>query len=313
MQALLDGDAVSRYPDGSALRLREALAEHVGVAMDQIAVGAGSVGLIEQVLRLVAGDGDEIVVGDPSFRAYSTIAQTTGTIAVPVGLSGASADLAAMARAVTPRTRAVFVCTPNNPTGGVVTTAATRALLEAIPSNVLVVVDEAYREFVDTPDAVDGVGLLADHPNVLSLRTFSKAYGLAGLRVGYAAGDPAIIDAINAVQVPFAVSAVAQRAAVASLQHRDHLAERVDAVVSERKRMRTTLMSWGHDVAESQGNFLWIPTGMRTSEITRTLAEVSVLVRPIGVQGIRVTIGHPEENDRFLDEFQKAVARVSAD
>lgn len=218
-----------------------------------------------------------------------------------VPLAGTALDLEAMARAVTGRTRVVFVCTPNNPTGGVVGAAAMKDFLARIPDDVLVVVDEAYREFVGEPDAADGLGLTARHDNVLSLRTFSKAYGLAGMRLGYCVAHPAVIAALDAVQVPFAVNAPAQRAAIASLDRVDRLTERVRAVIAERDRVRAELRGLGLDVAASQGNFLWLPAdGWSAADMTAGLARAGVLVRPFGDAGIRVTIGSPEDDDQFL-------------
>lgn len=306
LEALRDRDAVVRYPDSSATAVRDRLADHLGTVVARIAVGNGSVGLVEQIIRLTVGHGDELVMGSPSFNAYATLARAAGATPVGVPLTGAALDLEAMARAVTERTRVVFVCTPNNPTGGVVGAAAVKEFLTQVPPDLLVVVDEAYREFVEDPDAVDGLDLAAEHDNVLSLRTFSKAYGLAGLRLGYCVGHPAIVEALNATQPPFAVNAPAQRAGVASLGCGEELAERVRSVLGERRRVRSELTRLGFDVPVSHGNFLWLPTGESTGSITSALARAGILVRPVGDLGIRATVGSPEENTLFV----AALARV---
>lgn len=310
-EALAATDAISRYPDDSATWLRARLAEEHGVEHAAVTVGNGSVTLIQQVVLATCGPRDEILVGAPSFQAYTTLAATTGARVVSVPLDGVGLDLPGMANAVGESTRAVFVCTPNNPTGGIVTADALEAFLERIPDDVLVVVDEAYREFVDDPAAADGEAALARHDNVLVLRTFSKAYGLAGMRIGYAVGHPAVVAAVQAFRVPFAVSAPAQTAALVSLDRREELARRVELVRSERSRVARRLRSGGCDVPASQGNFLWLPTGQRTAELTAALARMGVLVRGIAEAGIRVTMGTPTENDAFLDAFSRVLTQSS--
>lgn len=308
MEMLRAEEAVHRYPDPTGAVLRRRIADHVGVDLDQVATGAGSVALVDLLLRLVAGDGDEVVVGAPSFGAYSTLAATAGTRAVGVPLRGTSMDIEAMAAAVTERTRAIFVCTPNNPTGGCVSATEVRAFVESVPSDILIVLDEAYREFVTSPDPVDGVDLLAAHPNVVTLRTFSKAYGLAGLRVGYAIAHPSLVRAVAALQAPFSVSAPAQAAALAALMTHDQTMERVRDVVRERQRVTRLLRSAGADVPDSQGNFLWLPLGGRTGEVHGALEIAGVLTRPFSGRGIRVTIGSAPENDQMTNALVRSLA-----
>lgn len=310
-EALAATDAISRYPDDAATWLCARLAEEHGVETAAVTVGNGSVTLIQQVVLATCGPRDEIVVGMPSFQAYTTLAATTGARVVGVPLDGVGLDLPAMADAVTEGTGAVFVCTPNNPTGGIVRADALEAFLERIPDDVLVVVDEAYREFIDDPAAADGAAALALHDNVLVLRTFSKAYGLAGMRIGYAVGHPAVVAAVQAFRAPFAVSAPAQTAALVSLDRSEELARRVELVRGERSRVARTLRGSGCNVPASQGNFLWLPTGQRTAELTAALARMGVLVRGIAEAGIRVTVGTPTENDAFLNAYTRILAQPS--
>jgi histidinol-phosphate aminotransferase len=206
-----------------------------------------------------------------------------------------------MVAAVTDRTKVAIVCTPNNPTGPSVTQSALRAFLAAVPPRVLVVVDEAYVEFVRMDDAVDGLALQREFPNVVVTRTFSKAYGLANLRVGYAVAEPAVAGALRAVSLPFGVSGVAQAAAVASLAAEDQLLERVEALVAERTRVQDALREAGWDIPEAQGNFVWFPLGERTLDFAAACQEVGVTVRPFAGDGARVSIGETEANDRIIE------------
>ena len=306
LNAAAVADAVTRYPDAQASALRARIAREVGVGDECLAVGSGSVGLVDQIVRLTVGPDDEVLVGVPTFPAYATLTAALGGRVVGVPLDGTRLDLSAMANSVTDRTRVVFICSPNNPTGGSVSHRATAAFLEQAPDDLLIVIDEAYHEFVADPDAVDGRALQAEHDNVLVLRTFSKAYGLAGMRVGYCVGHPSLIAALQSLQTPFAVNAPAQLAAIASLDSPDQLAERVAFVASERSRVEARLRELGFPVEESDGNFVWLPVGVRTPSLAASLARSHVLVRPIGDWGIRVTIGAREENDLFLAAIEEA-------
>ncbi len=205
-----------------------------------------------------------------------------------------------MEAAITDRTKVVLVCTPNNPTGPVVRRDELLAFLDVVPPNVLVVLDEAYREFVREADVVDGVDVYRDRPNVVVLRTFSKAYGLAGFRVGYAIGHPPIVAAIRKCALPFGVSHVAQAAAIASLAAEDELLERVDALVAERTRVVDELRAAGWDVPETQANFVWLPLGDDTVAFAEAVQAEGVSIRPFPGDGARVSIGEPEANDLFL-------------
>jgi histidinol-phosphate aminotransferase len=244
--------------------------------------------------------GDEVIYAWRSFEAYPIAADLTGATTVRVPLRpDATHDLDAMAAAVTDRTRVVLVCTPNNPTGPVVKADELDRFLAAVPERVLVVVDEAYVEFIRDPDAADGFAALAGHDNVVVLRTFSKAYGLAGLRVGYAIARPPVAEAIRKASPPFAVTDLSQAAAVASLDSADALAERVEAIVQERGAMVEALRGQGWEVPETQANFVWLPLGDDAMEFAAWCAPVSV--RPFAGDGVRVSIGSPPVNATFLE------------
>ncbi len=294
----------NRYPDSMSTVLTAALADKHRVDAAQVAVGVGSVALCQQLVEIAADAGEEIVFGWRSFEAYPVVASVAGARQVRVSLRHHVHDLPAMAAAVTDRTRLVFVCNPNNPTSTAVGRPEIEGLLRSVPSDVLVVLDEAYHEFVTDPDVPDGIALLPDHPNLVVLRTFSKAYGLAGLRVGYAvAADPAIPRALKQVQIPFAVTSIAQEAALACLEPaaEKQLLERVDDVVSERIRVRATLLDFGYDVPATESNFVWLPLGAATTAWADGCAHRGVIVRPFANEGVRVTVGTPAENDRLLE------------
>lgn len=293
----------NRYPDAACTVLTAALAEKYAVPADRVAVGCGSVALCQQLVQIAAGPEDEVVFGWRAFEAYPIVTSVAGARPVRVPLRDHLHDLDAMATAITERTRLVFVCNPNNPTGTAVRRGELTAFLREVPPDVLVALDEAYHEFVTDPDVPDGHTLLDDHPNLIILRTFSKAYGLAGLRVGYGiAADPAITTALKQVQLPFAVTQVAQQAALASLEPEaeKQLLERVDAVVGERHRVGAELAGMGYDVPPSHANFVWLPLGDATTDWAARCADAGVIVRPFAGDGARVTISTADENDRFL-------------
>jgi histidinol-phosphate aminotransferase len=294
--------SLNRYPDMVAGGVVLALAERLGVAPEQVVVGTGSVGVLGQVVQATCGDGDEAVYAWRSFEAYPILVGISGARRVEVPLAaGARHDLPAMADAVGPRTRLVLLCSPNNPTGPALRRTELEAFLDAVPPDVVVVLDEAYHEFVRDPEVPDGVELARGRPNVVVLRTFSKAYGLAGLRVGYAVADPAVADALRATAVPFGVSGVAQAAAIASLRAEAELLERVDRLVAERERLRAGLLAQGWDVPVSEANFLWLPLGAATAAFAAACADAGLLVRPFEGEGARVTVAETEVGDRLLE------------
>jgi histidinol-phosphate aminotransferase len=302
--AVLDAIAaasVNRYPDGGAAALRERLAERIGVSIDEVHVGSGSVAILQQLISAAAAPGDEVLYAWRSFEAYPGLVTVSGatSVTVPV-LADGRHDLEAMAAAVTERTRAILVCTPNNPTSTTVTTGELEAFLAAVPSTVLVILDEAYREFVDDPHAVEGLGLLERHPNLVVLRTFSKAYGLAGLRVGYAVGPAYILDAARSAAIPLSVTEPAQRAAIAALDHEPELRERVDVLVERRARIRDGLRAAGLEIPEPQGNFIWLATGEVTSAAAEVLERHGIVARVFAPEGIRVSVGEEESVEPLL-------------
>jgi histidinol-phosphate aminotransferase len=293
--------AVNRYPDMFATELVAAIAKRFDVPVEHVATGTGSVGVAQQILQAVAGPGDEVLYAWRSFEAYPIITAICGAESVQVPLlADARHDLDAMATAVTGRTRAVFVCTPNNPTGPAVGRDELAAFLDAVPADVLVVLDEAYREFVRDPQVPDGLDVYRDRPNVCVLRTFSKAYGLAGLRVGFAVAHTPVATALRKTAVPFGVSSLAQAAAVASLDAEDELRERVVAIVAERERVCQALREQGHDVPVTEANFVWLPLGERTAEFAAACERAGVVVRPFAGEGARCTVAEPEANDLLV-------------
>ncbi|GAA4104469.1 histidinol-phosphate transaminase [Actinomadura miaoliensis] len=291
---------VNRYPDNACAELTEAISARQGVPADHIAVGCGSVGVTQMLLEAVGEPGAEVVYAWRSFEAYPLLVSLSGATSVQVPLRDETHDLAAMADAITERTRLVFVCNPNNPTGTAVRRAELEAFLDRVPADCLVVLDEAYREYIRDADVPDGLTLYGDRPNVAVLRTFSKAYGLAGLRIGYLVAHPAVAEAIRKTYLPFCVSSVAQAAAVASLAATDELLARVDETVKERDRVRETLLADGWTVPPTEANFVWLRLGERTMEFSAACDAQGVSVRPFAGEGARVSIGTPEENDAFL-------------
>ncbi|WP_267243528.1 histidinol-phosphate transaminase [Streptomyces sp. PR69] len=299
--ALAAAQSFNRYPDMACTGLMEELADRFGVPVTHLATGTGSVGVAQSLLQSTSGPGDEVIFAWRSFEAYPIITQISGATAVRVPLTeGEVHDLDAMAEAITGRTRLIFVCNPNNPTGTVVRRAELERFLDRVPSDVLVVLDEAYREFIRDPEVPDGIEIYRDRPNVAVLRTFSKAYGLAGLRVGFAVAHEPVADALRKTAVPFGVSQLAQDAAVASLRAEDELLGRVGSLVTERARVYEGLVEQGWTVPETQANFVWLRLGDRTVDFAAACEKAGVVIRPFAGEGVRVTIGEPEANDIFL-------------
>ncbi|MGY1886419.1 MULTISPECIES: histidinol-phosphate transaminase [unclassified Blastococcus] len=305
----------NRYPDNGAVVLTGALAERYGVDPAQVASGCGAVAICQELAQAYNDPGTSIAFAWRSFEMYPLLARVAGARAIQVplvpGRPGGSPDthdLEALAAALDDATRLVFVCNPNNPTGTAVRRAELERFLDAVPAETLVVLDEAYREFVTDPRVPDGVELMRGRPNVAVLRTFSKAWGLAGLRVGYLlAEDPAVAEAVRKTHLPFSVGMVAQAAAVAALASEDEVRVRCAAVVTERERLTAALRDRGLEVADSQANFVWLPTGERTAELAAALEARAVITRPFAGEGIRVTVGTPEEDDAFLAALDDAL------
>ncbi|BBX67812.1 histidinol-phosphate transaminase [Mycolicibacterium psychrotolerans] len=293
-------DGINRYPDNGYVELKQRLAKHVDFAPEHISVGCGSVSLCQQLIQITCTVGDEVLFGWRSFEIYPLQVRTAGATPVQVPLTDHTFDLDAMLAAITDRTRLIFVCNPNNPTSTVVDPEALARFVEAVPPDVMVVLDEAYIEYIRDGLVPDSFGLVRAHSNVVVLRTFSKAYGLAGLRVGYAVADPEIITALSKVYVPFTATTVSQAAAIASLDAADELLERTDAVVAERVRVSAALREAGYEVPPSQANFVWLPLPGRASAFAADAANSRIIVRPYGEDGVRVTVAAPDENDAFL-------------
>ncbi|MCM3556172.1 histidinol-phosphate transaminase [Janibacter melonis] len=292
---------MNRYPDMGVSALTDALAAHLDVPRERIATGTGSVGVLGQIMQATCDAGDEVVYAWRSFEAYPIVVALSGATSVQVPLTAEHRhDLPAMLAAITERTKVVMVCTPNNPTGPSVGHDELVGFVDAVPTDVLVVIDEAYLEFVQDDDPVRALEILRDRPNVVVLRTFSKAYGLAGLRVGYAVAHEPVAEALRKTATPFGVNTLAQVAAVASLQAADELEIRVKELVAERSRVVAGLAEAGWDVPQSGANFVWFPVGERTPELVAACAEAGLSVRPYGSDGVRVTIGETEANDRLL-------------
>lgn len=297
----------NRYPSMSAFEVRSAIAEHFGVGVDQVAVGAGSTDVASQLMHAVAGEGDEIMFAWRSFEAYPILTQVAGATPVPVSLTAdLRHDLDAMADAITDRTRLIFLCTPNNPTGTSLSTEEVEDFLTKVPADVVVVIDEAYAHFNRDPRAVNGLDVVSRHPNVVALRTFSKAYGLAGLRIGFAISSVEISDDLRRVATPFTVTDLAQQAAIASLAAEDELSERVEQIVQERFRVYTALVEQGWSVGSSQANFVWLATGDDTDRVDEVMRSHGVFARGWSGEGIRLSIGSRAENDRALAALAEA-------
>ena len=296
---------VNWYPDNRAEALTEAIARRYDVPSAHIALGCGSVGVAQQLLAAAAEPGTEVLYAWRSFEAYPILVPLTGATNVRVPLQDETHDLAAMADAITPRTRVVFVCNPNNPTGTVIRTGEFAEVLGRVPPDCLVVLDEAYADYVTDPTVPNGIDLYRDHPNLAVLRTFSKAHGLAGLRVGFLIGQEQVASAVRTTMLPFTVNSLAQTAAIASLAAEAELQERVDLAVKERARVRDELLAQGWTVPPTEANFVWLRLGADTQDFAAACADAGISIRAFGDEGARISVGTTEADDAFL-----AVARA---
>jgi histidinol-phosphate aminotransferase len=292
----------NRYPDPGCNELREVLAERHGVTADRIVCATGSVAVVYHLLQAFCEPGDEVVYAWRSFEAFPIAAQLVGARSVRVPLSAAARhDVAGLLAAVTDRTRVLLACTPNNPTGPAITQAELTTLADQLPGRVLLVIDEAYEEFASTDPAVAGRGQpLLDRPNVVSLRTFSKAYALAGFRVGYGVASTAVAQAVGKAGLPFGVSGAAQAGAIAALGVEDQVREQVASVIAERARVLGGIRSLGLDVPDSQSNFVWLGLGRDTTVFAEHCESAGCVVRPFVEDGVRISIGTPVENDLLV-------------
>jgi histidinol-phosphate aminotransferase len=303
-------ERMNRYPDLAGTELINALATSHGVIADDIALGTGSVAVLYNLLQAFAGAGDEVIYAWRSFEAYPIAVQLTGAHGVQVPLGpGATHDLQAFRRVITPATKVIMLCTPNNPTGPIIDHDQLAAFLAEVPEHVLVVLDEAYVEFVTAPDAARFFELR--RPNVATLRTFSKAYGLAGFRIGYCIAEPTVAAAVRAAATPFGVSIPAQAAAVASLAAEDELFARVAELIKERTALADGLRDLGFEVPDAQGNFVWIPARERTRSFADAFAAGGIMTRAFAdgtdTAGLRITVAEPEAN-RLVLEIAAALA-----
>ncbi|HEY6291886.1 MAG TPA: histidinol-phosphate transaminase [Terriglobia bacterium] len=303
-------ERASFYPDGGGYYLREKIAGRHGLGMDQVILGAGSTELVELVAKTCLVPGDEVVISDSSFYIYETATLSMGGVLTKTPMCDLTCDLEAMTRAVTSGTKLVYLANPNNPTGTSFKTDAFERFLDAVPARVLVVLDEAYYDYVRRPDYSRSIDEVGEGRNLLVLRTFSKVHGLAGLRIGYGIGNPELIDALNRVRSPFNASSVAQAAALAALDDREHVARSVESNEREMKFLIHELTALGVAVTPSVANFLLIDTGRDCDHDFKRLLHEGVIVRPMKLYGfptsLRVTVGTREDNVIFLE----ALARV---
>jgi histidinol-phosphate aminotransferase len=300
------------YPDGGATELREALGRRLGVGADWLVVGNGADEILGLLARAAYEAGDDVVIPRPAFEPYGTEAILAGANLVPSPLDGYETDLDDMRRCVTPRTKAVIICTPHNPASTIVPRRHLEPFLDSLDRDPpLCIVDEAYRDFSDDPDTADGVDLVRRHATVVALRTFSKIAGLAGLRIGYAIARPEAIDVLNRVRAPYNVNRLAQVAALAALEDTEHLERTRAIVLAERPRLRVALAERGAPSPPSQANFLLVKAGDRATTLQAALAESGVLVRngaAVGFPGhLRIAIGTREQNDRLLAAWDRGL------
>lgn len=312
VQRALDNGQWNRYPDATALGVRTRIASKYGISADEVLVGAGSVALLAQWITAAAGPGDEVVYSWRSFEAYPGLVSVAGATSVQVpNTADHRHDIDALVEAVTEKTRVLIVCTPNNPTSQIVTRTEFEDLMRRVPPSLLVILDEAYAEFVDHPDAVNGRDYLRTYPNLVVLRTLSKAYGLAGLRIGYAMASPDLIAPARATAIPLSVSAPAQVAAEAALEHDDEILGRLESIREEMARVRS---EWsGGPLPLPWGNFAWLPVGRHTETVAGWLEDEGVVARVFAGEGIRVSIAEPQGVDALLRVGSRIVSDLQPD
>lgn len=296
---------VNRYADNNATDVREAIGNWLGIDSGNITVGCGSSGLLQQLFMTYVDPGDEVVFPYPSFEIYPVFSTLFDAVEVRTPLIDHTFDLDAVADAVTDKTKLIFLATPNNPTGTSISMDDVAALLGKIPNDVIVVIDEAYREFND-PSFGDPVDLLANHRNVVITRTFSKAFGLAGLRSGYGVCDPEIIRELDKTRLAFSVNNLSQAGMLAAIEHEDAAMAKVAELLDERQRCVDALTEAGVDMPTTNANFIYIPTGDASANIATAMEKQGVVTRPFPGIGLRITIGTPEQNDRWLAAFLAA-------
>lgn len=309
-------EELCRYPDGNGFELKQALSARFDVKASQITLGNGSNDVLEVITRCFADHASEVVFSQYAFAVYPLVTQAIGATGVSVPAKDYGHDLDAMAAAVTERTKLVFVANPNNPTGTVHGAGAIEAFLDRIPARVLVVLDEAYCEYLQGEGYVDGLSLLERYPNLIVTRTFSKAWGLASLRVGYSISSPEIANVLNRVRQPLNVDSLALAAATAVLSDEDYLQRSREVNALGMKQLEAAFGGMGLDYIPSAGNFIAVDVGEQAADINQLLLEQGVIVRPIAGYGmprhLRVSIGLPEENDRFIESLARALDTLAA-
>lgn len=303
---------LNRYPDPQAVGLRERIAAANGVDADQVAVGAGSMILLQQAVLATTGEGDELLYAWPSFEGYPLLASLAGAKAVGVPLAAARHDLPAMADAIGERTRCILVCNPNNPTGTLLSRDEIAAFLARVPGDRLVILDEAYREFVDAPGHRDALTLLDEFPNVAVTRTFSKAYGLAGLRIGYCIAAPELIAVLRRSHIPFNVTALAQAGAIAALDEAGAMRQRLAELGEGRRRLTAHARALGYPVVDGYGNFVWLALGERAPRVSALLEAEGVISRALPPFGTRISVGTAEDVHHAMEALERAAPAALA-
>lgn len=308
MAALATGhETLHRYPDGGAYRLRQALADRWKVTSDHIILGNGSDEILGLLARTFLSPGDEAVMADQTFVIYKMEVVAAHGKPVVVPLKDWAHDLDAMARAVTPKTKLLFLCNPNNPTGTMVSADSVGRLLAKLPPDVIVVFDEAYVEYVRDPRFPDSLAYVKQGRNAIVLRTFSKIYGLAGLRIGYGVTTPEIAGFLNRVRPPFNANSLAQRAALAALEDDDHVAKSRAVNAAGMEQVGAGLRALGLSPIPSQANFLYVDVKRDGRKVFDALLREGIIVRHIEGTLVRVTIGQPDENAAFLSALKKVL------
>lgn len=298
---------INRYPDGSGYYLKKILSDMLSVREDELILGNGSNELIDISVRTFLKAGDDAIMAVPSFVVYSMAVQAVGGNSVQIPLRNYTHDLSAMADAVTSKTKMLFIANPNNPTGTINKNGEFDMIMEKIPDDVLVVVDEAYYEYVSDPDYAESMKYLRSRKNVLILRTFSKIYGLAGLRLGYGIAKKEIISDMNRIREPFNTNTIAQKAAIKALKDREHIKNSRDVNEKGKEYLYHELSSMGIKYVPTEANFIYIPMESDSNIIYEKLLKKGVIVRPVGSKEIRVTIGLPEENRRFIEALKLVI------
>lgn len=289
------------YPDPAANALKLELSKYLQVPVEQIGLGVGASEILTALAHITLETDSEVIYPWPSFELYPQTTALNAAVQKPIGLTPEfKHDLQAMADAISERTRLVLLCSPNNPTGPAISAEEFTDFMARVPSNVLVALDEAYWEFVTDPSAGDGLDMVQEYPNLVLIRTFSKAHGLAGLRIGYAVAQPAIIAALRKAKVPFGITQPSQNAAIASLRYVDDVMERARTIAAARDEFTNELRAQGWDVPDAQANFVWLPLRELSTAFEEACVAQSLAVRNLG-EGVRISIGPVEAMQRVLE------------